>query len=92
MQNLAFFIRILLGHCAGKILLFNTINFRGITLARGPSRSGKSIIIRRIQRLEKRDKARTIIGGLGMTDQVAGLNIVRCDVEMVVSAVTCSRI
>ena len=49
----------------------------------GPSGSGKSTLIRCINRIEKHDGGRIVIDGVELTDRMADINSVRCEVGMV---------
>jgi len=49
----------------------------------GPSGSGKSTLIRCINHIEKHDGGRIVVDGVELTDRVADINSVRCEVGMV---------
>jgi glutamate/aspartate transport system ATP-binding protein len=71
----------------GRFTALNDIN---LTVARGekivlcgPSGSGKSTLIRCINHIEKHDAGRIIVDGVELTDRMADINSVRCEVGMV---------
>ena len=49
----------------------------------GPSGSGKSTLIRCINRIEKHDAGRIVVDGVELTNRMADINGVRCEVGMV---------
>ncbi|MDH2354315.1 amino acid ABC transporter ATP-binding protein [Bradyrhizobium sp. SSUT112] len=49
----------------------------------GPSGSGKSTLIRCINHIEKHDGGRIIVDGVELTNRIADINSVRCEVGMV---------
>jgi glutamate/aspartate transport system ATP-binding protein len=49
----------------------------------GPSGSGKSTLIRCINHIEKHDGGRIVVDGVELTDRIADINSVRCEVGMV---------
>jgi glutamate/aspartate transport system ATP-binding protein len=49
----------------------------------GPSGSGKSTLIRCINGIEKHDSGRIVVDGVELTDRMADINSVRCEVGMV---------
>ena len=49
----------------------------------GPSGSGKSTLIRCINHIEKHDAGRIVVDGVELTDRLADINSVRCEVGMV---------
>jgi len=49
----------------------------------GPSGSGKSTLIRCINHIEKHDGGRIVVDGVELTDRMADVNSVRCEVGMV---------
>jgi glutamate/aspartate transport system ATP-binding protein len=71
----------------GRFTALNDIN---LTVARGekivlcgPSGSGKSTLIRCINHIEKHDAGRIVVDGVELTDRMADINSVRCEVGMV---------
>lgn len=49
----------------------------------GPSGSGKSTLIRCINQIEKHDGGRIVVAGVELTNRIADINGVRCEVGMV---------
>jgi len=49
----------------------------------GPSGSGKSTLIRCINHIEKHDEDRIIVDGVELSNRIADINSVRCEVGMV---------
>src|SRR6478736_2934844 len=49
----------------------------------GPSGSGKSTLIRCINHIEKHDGGRIVVDGVELTNRIADINSVRCEVGMV---------
>jgi polar amino acid transport system ATP-binding protein/general L-amino acid transport system ATP-binding protein len=49
----------------------------------GPSGSGKSTLIRCINHIEKHDAGRIVVDGVELTNRIADINSVRCEVGMV---------
>jgi glutamate/aspartate transport system ATP-binding protein len=49
----------------------------------GPSGSGKSTLIRCINHIEKHDSGRIVVEGVELTERIADINNVRCEVGMV---------
>src|SRR6266436_3015667 len=49
----------------------------------GPSGSGKSTLIRCINHIEKHDGGRIVVDGVELTDRMADINSVRCEIGMV---------
>jgi len=49
----------------------------------GPSGSGKSTLIRCINHIERHDSGRIVVDGVELTDRMADINSVRCEVGMV---------
>jgi glutamate/aspartate transport system ATP-binding protein len=49
----------------------------------GPSGSGKSTLIRCINHIESHDSGRIVVDGVELTDRMADINSVRCEVGMV---------
>jgi glutamate/aspartate transport system ATP-binding protein len=49
----------------------------------GPSGSGKSTLIRCINHIERHDSGRIVVDGVELTDHMADINSVRCEVGMV---------
>src|ERR1700694_6009443 len=49
----------------------------------GPSGSGKSTLIRCINHIESHDGGRIVVDGIELTDRMADINSVRCEVGMV---------
>ena len=49
----------------------------------GPSGSGKSTLIRCINQIEKHDAGRIVVDGVELTDRMADINSVRCEIGMV---------
>jgi glutamate/aspartate transport system ATP-binding protein len=69
---------------------FTALNDVNLTVARGekivlcgPSGSGKSTLIRCINHIEKHDAGRVVVDGVELTDRMADINSVRCEVGMV---------
>ena len=69
---------------------FTALNDVNLTVARGekivlcgPSGSGKSTLIRCINHIEKHDAGRIVVDGMELTDRMADINSVRCEVGMV---------
>jgi glutamate/aspartate transport system ATP-binding protein len=69
---------------------FTALNDVNLTVARGekivlcgPSGSGKSTLIRCINHIEKHDAGRIVVDGVELTDRMADINSVRCEVGMV---------
>jgi glutamate/aspartate transport system ATP-binding protein len=77
-------------HLVKRFGSFNALSDINLNVAKGetivlcgPSGSGKSTLIRCINHIEKHDSGRIVVEGVELTERIADINNVRCEVGMV---------